>query len=301
MGAGGRHGAAVDQASGFRPLFTPPPGTGVACAPEPGSPVPTSHLLPQLIQLQLRPPTSPPVAFPANSTPRPDPATPYTAFCPPSNTALGHGHQNPLNPAPQLPPALCPASSLPRHHLWAQEPSITPPLGLHTGSGFSKAEPLRSSPPQRLVYSLTNTTALGWRVGGLGQAIHCTAPGSAGLPAQDGHLRNTSGVVWEGWAQWSASSPGPGPLGCGVGRKGSASASPCRPGETYKPESLVALQREPVHQVAGLVGAVRQDVSELSLGDQRHWRWKEVAEGCGLQPGACTCLSLFVRESTSGG
>jgi len=109
-------------------------------------------------------------------------------------------------------------------------------------------------------------------------------------------------VVWEGRAQWSASSPGPGPPGCGVGRKGSASvspshSSPCHPGETYKPESLVALQREPVHQVAGLVGAVRQDMAELSLGDQRHWGWKEVAEGCGLQPGACTCLSLLVRES----
>lgn len=86
---GGRHGAAVDQASGFRPLFTPPPGTWVARAPEPGSPVPTSRLLPQLIQLQPRPPTSPPAAFPAAScTPGPTPATPYTAFCAPSNTAL---------------------------------------------------------------------------------------------------------------------------------------------------------------------------------------------------------------------
>ena len=268
--------------------------------------MPTSRLLLQLIQLQPGPPTSRPVAFPTDCTPGPTPATPYTAFCPPSNTALGHGHQNPLNPAPQLAPALCPASNLPRRHLWAQEPSITPPLSLHMGSGFSKAEPLHSSPLQRLVYSLINTTALGRRVGGLSQATHCTALGSTGLPIQAGHPRNTSGVVWEGRAQWSASSPGPGPPGCGVGRKGSASASPshsspCHPGETYKPESLVALQREPVHQVAGLVGAVRQDVSELSLGDQRHWGWKEVAEGCRLQPGACTCLSLLVRESTSRG
>lgn len=41
--------------------------------------------------------------------------------------------------------------------------------------------------------------------------------------------------------------------------------------ETYKPESLVALQTKPVHQVAGLVGTVGQDAAELGPGDQWHW------------------------------
>lgn len=40
--------------------------------------------------------------------------------------------------------------------------------------------------------------------------------------------------------------------------------------KTYKAESLVALQGEPIHQVAGFVGTIGQDVAEMSLGDQRH-------------------------------
>lgn len=130
VGAGGRPpGAAVDQASSSATLYTPSCTQGGTC-PELGSPVPTSHLLPQLIQLQLEPPASPPVAFPTTAPQDQTPLLP-TAFCPPSNTALGHGHRgNPLNPAPQLPPALSlhlqspPPSSLgpgAQHH----------PLGLH--------------------------------------------------------------------------------------------------------------------------------------------------------------------------
>lgn len=40
--------------------------------------------------------------------------------------------------------------------------------------------------------------------------------------------------------------------------------------KTYKAESLVALQGEPIHQVAGFVGTIRQDMAEMSLGNQRH-------------------------------
>ena len=40
--------------------------------------------------------------------------------------------------------------------------------------------------------------------------------------------------------------------------------------KTYKAESLVTLQGEPVHQVAGFIGTIRQDMAEMSLGDQRH-------------------------------
>ena len=45
-------------------------------------------------------------------------------------------------PRPSVLPPVSPPS-----HLWAQEPSITPLFSLHTGSGFSKAKPLHSSPP----------------------------------------------------------------------------------------------------------------------------------------------------------
>lgn len=40
---------------------------------------------------------------------------------------------------------------------------------------------------------------------------------------------------------------------------------------TYKPESLVSLQGEPVHQVAGFVGTIRQHVADMRFREQRHW------------------------------
>lgn len=44
---------------------------------------------------------------------------------------------------------------------------------------------------------------------------------------------------------------------------------------TYKAETLVALEWEPIHQVAGFVGTIRQDMAQMGLGDQRHWEQEE--------------------------
>lgn len=51
---------------------------------------------------------------------------------------------------------------------------------------------------------------------------------------------------------------------------------------TYKAEALVALKREPIHQVAGFVGTIRQDMTQMGLGDQRHWEQEgKRVEVCG--------------------
>lgn len=47
-------------------------------------------------------------------------------------------------------------------------------------------------------------------------------------------------------------------------------ASTCSRNKTYKLESLVALQRKSIHQVAGLVWAVWQGSAQVSLAEQRH-------------------------------
>lgn len=63
------------------------------------------------------------------------------------------------------------------------------------------------------------------------------------------------------------------PLISAIGSKPSLTPAPPPPlsqPQTYKPEALVALQGEPIHQVAGFVGTIRQDVAEMRLGDQRH-------------------------------
>lgn len=72
---------------------------------------------------------------------------------------------------------------------------------------------------------------------------------------------------WDVRKTGKAASPPPLPV---TGSDPSAGPARHDPGKTYKPESLVALQREPVHQVAGFVGTVGQDVAETRLGDQRH-------------------------------
>ena len=74
------------------------------------------------------------------------------------------------------------------------------------------------------------------------------------------------------------SAPQPGPSPPWHPGQGPASSPACPPPplpplpstKTYKAESLVALQGEPIHQVAGFVGTIGQDVAEMSLGDQRH-------------------------------
>lgn len=47
-------------------------------------------------------------------------------------------------------------------------------------------------------------------------------------------------------------------------------ASICSRNKTYKLESLVALQRKSIHQVAGLVWAVWQGSAQARLAEQRH-------------------------------
>jgi len=47
-------------------------------------------------------------------------------------------------------------------------------------------------------------------------------------------------------------------------------ASTCSRNQTYKLESLVALQRKSIHQVAGLVRAVWQGSAQARLAEQRH-------------------------------
>lgn len=51
-----------------------------------------------------------------------------------------------------------------------------------------------------------------------------------------------------------------------------ALGKPQRGNPTHELESLVALQRESIHQVAGLVGALRQHLAQAGPAQQRHCR-----------------------------
>ena len=70
---------------------------------------------------------------------------------------------------------------------------------------------------------------------------------------------------------WCGEEEGPASAVPATGSEPPPTPVPAARPETYKPESLVALQTKPVHQVAGLVGTVGQDAAELGLGDQGHW------------------------------
>lgn len=120
---------------------------------------------------------------------------------------------------------------------------------------------------------------------------YCGRAGVWGLPKVQFHSWALPGGPPGPEATWDASFPSPGTcetiLSPGMwheeGMSGSTSphrshrqeafSHPCPPlpgPQTYKPEALVALQWEPIHQIAGFVGTIRQDVAEMRLGDQRH-------------------------------